>query len=297
MVIANLQTSQKYSSTWQREAFFDRLLLNFVYSIRLMADKLQNPPAEPTPKPADMKETIACLEREFNNKLLKFKVACNSLHTFVGNKQRFKGILNLCTEPVVINRDKKLAPHLDELQNRIAKCLQYYHKLCDLVNGAEWQKAMKHCEEMKNQKSISKWVGCGGLVIAVGAVILFWPFGLISSITATVGVLVGAAVSSAGFYYSSTCNSKILEECEKAFQECKTIQVHLEEIQDELRRFWDIKEKKERKHTLQDIKRKITACTAKMTEGNPPEENNFTNLAKEGFKYAANKMDELYSRK
>ena len=251
-------------------------------------------------EPEDMKEMIVHLKDKFNSKMDEIKVAYNSLYTFVSNKERAKKILNLCTEPVVINRDKKLAKYLDELQSRIAKCLQCYHELCDLVNGDEWQKAMKHCEEMKNQESISKWVGCGGLIVAVGAAILFWPFGLISGAVATVGVVGGAVASGVGFYYSSTCNSKTLEKCEKAFQECKTIQVHFEEIQDELRRFWDIKsnDKEERKHTLQDIRIKIIECTAKITEKNPPEENTVASLCKtvkQGAK-TAEKINHLWSK-
>ena len=247
-----------------------------------MADQPQNPPAETMSEPEDMKKMIARLKHEFNIKMDKIKEAYSSLHTFVSNKERTKKIRKLCTKLVVINRDKKLKKYLDELQDQIDKCSKYYHELSDLVNGAEWQKAMKHCEEMKNQKCISKWVGCGGLIIAVGAAILFWPFGLISGTVATIGVVGGAVTSgvSAGFYYSSTCNSKILEECEKAFQECQTIQVHLEEIQDKLRRFRNINDKEERKHMLKDITKTITECMAKITEKNPPEENLIADLCK-----------------
>lgn len=243
---------------------------------------------------------IARLKHEFNSKVVKFNMACSSLCTFVGNKERVKRILNLCTKSVVIKRDEKLEKYLDELQDLIAECSQYYHELSDLVNGDEWQKAMKHCEEMKNQKCISKWVGCGGLVVVVGATILFLPFGLISGTVAIIGVVGGTVASGAGFWYSSTCNSKILEECEKAFQEYKTIQVHLEKIQDELRKFWDINsnDKEERKHTLQDIMTKIIKCTAKITEKNPSEENTVASLCKtvkQGVK-TVEKINHLWSK-
>ena len=244
-----------------------------------MADKPQNPPAEPMPQPADMEEMIEWLEHEFNNKLVKFKVACDSLHTFVDNKERFKRILNLCTELVVINRDEKLAKYLDVVQNRIAKCLQYYDELCELVNGAEWQKAKKHCEEMKNQKDISNPFGYDRLVVAMGVTILSWKF---AGIVAIIVVVVGAVVSGVNFWYSSTCNSKTLEECKKAFQKYETTQIQLVEIQDELRRFWDIKsnDKEERKHILQDIRKEIIECTAKITKKNPPKENKVASVCK-----------------
>ena len=152
-----------------------------------MADQPQNPPAEPMTEPEDMKEMIAYLKCEFRRKLVKFKVVCNNLRTFVGNEDRFEVIISLCTRLVVINRDQKLEKHLDELQNLIDKCSQYYS---DLVNSDEWKKAMTYCEEMKNKKSISNWVGCRGLDIVVGCTILFWLIGMISATAASIGVVV-----------------------------------------------------------------------------------------------------------
>lgn len=265
-----------------------------------MADQFQNPPLKPMPESEDMKEMITHLKCEINSKLVKFKMAFNNLCLFFGNKERFKRILNQCME-------SEAGKYLDEIQNRIAECSQYYCELDDLVNSDEWKKAIKHCEEMKNQNQtgISKWVGYGGLVVLAGVGLLSWPFGLISATTASIGVVCvaactctcigGALRTSISLYYRSTYDSETLEKCEKAFRDCKTVQVHLEEIKDDMRRIWDRNDKKETKHTLKVIKRKITVCTAKMTEGNQPQENMFTNLYKTA-KHGVKAIDQIFPR-